>query len=166
MKEFESLAEFATHLVELQAAEALALHKGLDRVAALIQGTAKGEIGHYQEASGPFPEWADLAESTEAEKARLGYPSDAPLLRTGGLRDSIERETEGFEAIIGSTDPVMEYQEFGTPNIPPRPVIGPAAFNNQHKIEEIVVAAAVSGLVGTDVIHPSLGYDLDVIAKK
>jgi phage gpG-like protein len=166
MREFESMADFSTHLVKMVAAEAIALHRGLDKAAQLIENTAKAEIGHYQEAAGPFQDWAQLADSTEAEKARLGYPSDAPLLRTGGLRDSIQHETEGFEAIIGSTDPVMEWQEFGTNTIPPRPVIGPAAFTTQEKVQEILGAAVVNGFVGSDVIHPSLGYDMEIKATK
>lgn len=162
MKEFNSLAEFSTHLVQLAAAEALALHRGLDKAAVLIENSAKAEIGMYQPAVGPFPEWAPLADSTEEEKARLGYPLDAPLLRTGDLRESIQHETVAFEAIIGSTSPIMAYQEFGTEKIPPRPVIGPAAFMNQEEIQAIVGSAAISGIIGEDVIHSSLGYDMDI----
>ena len=164
MREFDSLAKFAEHLVMLQAAEAIALHKGLNHVAVLIEKTAKSEIGHYQDEVGPFAKWEPLAESTEADKAKKGYPLDAPLLRTGDLRDSITHETEGFEAIIGSTSKIMEYQEFGTKNIPPRPVIGPAAFRNQKQIQGIIGVAAVSGLTGVDAIHPSLGYELNIKA--
>lgn len=162
MKNFNSLAEFASHLVVLETSEAIALHKGLDHVAKLIEKTAKSEIGHYQDAVGPFPAWADLADSTEAEKSRLGYPVDAPLLRTGELRESITHETHGFVAIIGSKSKIMEYQEFGTKNIPPRPVIGPAAVRNQENIQKIVGAAAVSGLVGGELIHPLMGYNMDI----
>lgn len=166
VKNFNSLADFATHLVMLETAEVVALHKGIDHVAVLIEKTAKSEIGNYQNAVGPFSEWAELADSTEAEKARKGYPSDAPLLRTGDLRESITHETEGLRAIIGSTSKIMEYQEFGTSRIPPRPVIGPAAFRNQEAIQEIVGSAAVTGLIGGDLIHPSLGYDMDITTKK
>ena len=162
MRDFNSLAEFGAHLVTLQAAESLALHKGLDQVARLVEKTAKDEIGQYQPAIGPFPEWAPLAASTEAEKARMGFPLDAPLLRTGEMRDSIQHETNGFEAIVGSTDDKMVYHEFGTDKIPPRPVIGPAAFSNQEKIQEILGTAVVSGFIGGNVIPPSLGYDLDI----
>lgn len=162
MKDFNSLAEFSMHLIQLVAAETLALHRGLEQAAVLIEKSAKAEIGIYQPQVGPFPAWAPLAESTEAEKARLGYPLDAPLLRTGDLRESIQHETQGFEAVIGSISPIMAYQEFGTPTIPPRPVIGPAAFMNQEKIQAIVGLAVVSGMIGADIIHPSLGYDMEI----
>lgn len=161
--EFQSLGEFATHLLMLQAAVVVELNRGLDHVAKAIEDTAKSEIGEYQPAVGPFQDWAPLAESTEAEKARLGYPADAPLLREGDLRNSIERDVQGLEAVVGSKSDIAVYQEFGTAKIPPRPVIGPAAFRNGKKIQKILGAATVSGLLGGGVrIHRLLGYDMDI----
>ena len=52
----------------------------------------------------------------------------------------------------------MEYQEFGTATIPPRPVLGPAVVHNREVIMELLGGAVVNGMVGRDVIHPSLGY--------
>ena len=161
MHEFESLAKFAEHLMMLKAAEAIALHKGLNHVAVLIEKTAKSEIGHYQPEVGPFQDWAPLADSTEAEKSRLGYPTGAPLLRDGNLRDSIEHEINGLEAVIGSKSDIAAYQEFGTATIPPRPFIGPAAFRNKKNIEKTLGGAVVTGIVGGSLIHPSLGYNID-----
>lgn len=159
MREFDSLAQFAEHLAAVSVAVVVAEQRALEKVAQLVENTAKDEIGHYQEAAGPFPAWDDLADSTEAEKARLGYPVDAPLLRTGDLRDSIQHEVSGADAVIGSKSDVMEWQEFGTSRIPARPVIGPAAFRNKEKIQRIIGAAAVEGLTGGEVIHHALGYD-------
>src|SRR5574340_1454777 len=124
MREFDSLAKFAEHLAVASVSIAVAEHKALEQCARLVEKTAKESIGEYQPESGPFPSWAPLADSTEAEKARLGYPVDAPLLREGDLRDSIEHEVEGLEAVIGSKSEIAEYQEFGTEHIPPRPFIG------------------------------------------
>lgn len=84
---------------------------------------AKSLIG--QELS----EWPALAESTVAEKERLGYTGAVsatdPLLRTGELRDSIKADAElspgGAIGMVGSNDPIAEYQELGTSRIPPRP---------------------------------------------
>lgn len=162
MREFGSFGAFAAHLLELELAETIALHKGLEVVGQHVEATAKAEIGEYQAELGPFPAWQELADSTEAEKARLGYPSGAPLLRTGELRDSIGHEVGRMEAIIGSTSDVMVYQELGTPTIPPRPVLGPAALHNKETIEAILGAAAVSGLIGGERIHSALGYDFGV----
>lgn len=162
MKEFSSALAFAEHLVIVEQQIRVTAHKGLDAAARIIERDAKHQIGQYQAAVGPFPEWADLADSTEAEKARLGYPVDAPLLREGDLRDSIEREVDGLEAVVGSKSDIAEYQEFGTAKIPPRPFIGPAAFKNKEKIQGILGAAVVAGLTGGEVVHESLGYDLEI----
>lgn len=158
---FESLAGFASHLLTLQAAEALALRDGLDKAAAAVEATAKSEIGVYQDAVAPFPAWADLSEYTEREKERLGYPLDAPLLRTGELRDSISHEVSGLEAAIGTPSQVMVYQELGTDTIPPRPVLGPAAIRNEDTIQRILGRAAVTGLLGGASVPRGLGYDFD-----
>jgi hypothetical protein len=159
MRQFGSLGQFAAHLLTLQVAEVVALRKGLELCAKHVERTAKDEIGFYQQAVGPFPDWAPLADSTEAEKARLGFEPDAPLLRTGGLRDSIGHEVGALEAVVGSTSDVMVYQELGTPTIPPRPVLGPAAIHNADRIKRILGDAAVAGLIGADQIHSALGYD-------
>lgn len=161
MREY-SLGEFAVKLIELQAAEVIALQHGLEKVSKLVEQTAKAEIGQYQDAIGPFPAWAPLADSTEAQKARMGYPADAPLLATGEMRDSIEHSVHDLEAEIGSNSDKMVWQELGTDKIPPRPVLGPAAYRQRHKIERILGHAAVTGLLGGTGITPSLGYDYEV----
>ena len=124
-----------------------------------IENTAKNKIGHYQSESGPFQEWPELADSTKADRLNKGYDPDEPLLREGTLRDSIQHEVGGLEAVIGSKSDIAAYQEFGTNRIPPRPFIGPAAFENKEKIERIIGEAAVAGIVGGRLIHPGLGYD-------
>lgn len=157
--EFKSLGDLALHLAALPAMQVVELQHGLEKCAKKIEQTAKDEIGHYQQAAGPFPAWADLADSTEQEKASKGYPVDAPLLRTGEMRDSITHEVHGLEAVVGSKNKKLFYNELGTLTIPPRPVIGPAAFRNMGFILRTIGHAAVSGLVGGERIHPSLGYD-------
>lgn len=145
VKEF-SLASFSTHLAEMAVNTILSLNVGLHAAANVIEKDAKEKIGHYQDDSGPFPAWEPLADSTEEEKDRLGYPLNAPLLREGDLRDSIQHEVHMLEAIVGSKSPIAAYQEFGTDRIPPRPFIGPAAFENKEKIEGLLGAATVRGL--------------------
>jgi HK97 gp10 family phage protein len=158
VREFESVLAFAEHLVVLKHE----LHKhtehGLEKALQIIQTDAEQQIGHYQEAAGRFPEWAPLADSTEAEKARLGYPADAPLLREGDLQHSFSHEVEGNEGIVGSTDPTMVYHEFGTSKMPPRPVMGPAVFNNRNKVEKIIGRALVEAIVDGEVVS-ELGAD-------
>lgn len=158
--EFSSLGSLALHLMAAQAAEVAALERGLEKCARRIEQTARDEIGHYQSAAGPFPHWDDLADSTEQDKSTHGYPVSAPLLRSGEMRDSITHTVHGLEAVIGSTDKKLAYHEFGTSRIPPRPVMGPAAFRNKEFIQRTIGRAAVQGLVGGSAIHPSLGYNM------
>ena len=159
MVEFKTLGDLALHFASLPAQQVIELQHGLEVCARKIEKTAKDEIGHYQDAAGPFPAWAELADSTEQDKAAHGYPVDAPLLRSGEMRDTITHEVHGLEAVIGSTDPKMVYHEFGTSKMPPRPVMGPAAFRNKDFVLKVIGKAVMSGLVGGERIHPSLGYE-------
>lgn len=138
MKQFKSFGAFATHLAKTAALGHEVTHHMAKTAGEEIQKTAKGEIGFYQTGISPFPDWAPLAESTEAEKARLGYEPDAPLLRTGEMRDSIEVMVEGSEAVVGTNDEKMKWHEYGTEKMPPRPVLGPAAhFSTKRNLTMI-----------------------------
>lgn len=55
----------------------------------------------------------------------------------------------GLDAVIGSEQDVMTYQELDTVNIPPRPVLGPAALQNRRTIERILGHATASAIAGT-----------------
>ncbi len=148
MKEFATFGQFAHHLEKLAVVGHEVIHHAADQAGQLVEETAKAEIGHYQPSAGPFPAWAPLADSTEAEKVRLGYPAGAPLLRTGELRDSISHTTKGDRTVIGSTDQRMVYHEFGTNRIPPRPVLGPALFRNKTHIANGLGKIALAWLAG------------------
>jgi len=136
--------------------------KALKEAAERIKKTAQDEIGFYQPAIGPFEAWADLAESTEQDKSRLGFPTNAPLERTGKMRDGITAEAEGMEAIIGSKDETLAFHEFGTEKMPPRPVLGPAVVHNEKFIKRIIGTAAVDAICGGGAVHRSLGYTRDI----
>lgn len=162
MKEFGSLAAFASHLVTLQASVALEAHRGLKEVAEAITITAKGEIGAYQQAIGPFPAWAQLAESTMADRVAKGYTPDDPLLRDGKMRDSVSNEVASLEAVVGSDSDIAVYQELGTDKIPPRPFLGPAVIHSHEVIKRVLGAALARGVLGGGSIPASLAYDHDV----
>lgn len=157
--EFNSLNSLALHFAAAAAAEVACLEHGLELCARRVEAVAKAEIGHYQQGIGPFPGWNDLAESTEESKAKHGYPANAPLEATGEMGDSITHVRNGLEAVIGATDPKMFYHEFGTPRIPPRPVMGPSVLRSREYIRRTIGAAAVEGLIGGRLIHAALGYD-------
>jgi phage gpG-like protein len=157
--EFKDLGSLALHMASQEVALLASLHAGLEQCAVRVEQVAKAEIGHYQSGIGPFPAWADLADSTEAQKAKMGYPADAPLEATGEMRDSITHTTHMLETVIGSTDVKMFYHEFGTPKMPARPVMGPAVLRSKEYIRRVLGLATVSGMIGGVGIHKSLGYD-------
>ncbi|MBB5189604.1 HK97 gp10 family phage protein [Silvimonas terrae] len=162
MKQLSSLGELAEVFTKNTLGMMVTMQAGLEKAAVVVEKDAKQRIGEYQEAEGPFPAWAELSDSTKEDRARQGYTENDPLLRSGDLQRSIEHEVGYTEAVIGSKSPVAAYQEFGTYRIPPRPFLGPAAFHNKKRIQRILGAAMVSGLVGGSPVHALLGYDGDV----
>jgi phage gpG-like protein len=156
---FNSLGALALHMAAQEVALLASLHAGLEKCAKKVEKTARDEIGHYQSGIGPFPAWADLADSTEEQKSKNGYPAGAPLLASGDMQGSITHTTHTLEAVIGSTDEKMIYHEFGTLKIPARPVMGPAILRNKEYIRRVLGMATVTGLVGGSMIHASLGYN-------
>lgn len=149
MQDFDDIGAFITHLSRREAAMHAAMRAGLEHALLVIQIKAKAEIGHYQPAVADFPAWAPLAASTEAEKAKLGAPPGAPLLRFGGLRDSFRHEVLLYdEGAVGSIDPTLVFHEFGTATMPPRPVMGPAVVESRKEIERILGRAIVAGVLG------------------
>lgn len=87
-------------------------------VAPLLAASMREQFGHA-------PPLQDLAQSTQIERAQLGYEPNEPLIRTHSLQESyVDDVFEGDNGIIafaGSRDPIALYQEEGTATIPPRP---------------------------------------------
>jgi HK97 gp10 family phage protein len=147
-REFESLEAFALHIVMVEAAWRTRRREALNEAAKIIKEDAREQIGEYQPAAGNYPAWEQLAESTEDEKARVGAPPDAPLYRFGDLQKSFRSTLVGHnEVIVGSTDPNMDWHEFGTDKMPPRPVLGPALFKNIEDIRALLGAEAMDTIV-------------------
>lgn len=114
----------------------------VERACQLIQKKAKAAIGREHEM------WAPLAPSTIEDKARKGFKTPAPLLRTGAMRDSIEYTVRGNEGAVGSNDPVAVYQELGTSRIPPRSFLVSSAIASEHRIHRMAAAATIAALSG------------------
>lgn len=149
MKSFDNLGSFIAHMAAVEASIMVHAERGLKKSAMVVEKTAKDELGTYQQAVGPFPAWSPLAEATKEDRARHGFTPDDPLMRDGTLiRDSIEHEVHGHEAVIGSKEDVAAYQEFGTERIPPRPFMGPAVIHSKKKIEQIMGHGLVKAIVG------------------
>lgn len=142
-----TLDGFIRRMVAARSALPAAETRGLRRGAELIAREAKDLIGTE------YAGWVALADSTIAEKQRLGYAGHVsatdPLLRTGELRASIQVSAHGYEANVGTNDPVAEYQEFGTGRIPARPFMAPAAYRagaHAARAAGLEVAHVIAGL--------------------
>ena len=152
-RHFGSLTHLAAHLAGVAAAQHQMEAKALERCAKLVETRAKAKLGEYQDAAGPFAAWAQLADSTNADRERQGYAADEPLLRTGALRDSVGHAVKDSVAHVGSDSDVAVYQELGTKNMPPRSFLGGALAESLEEVREIVGESAVAALVGEQVFN-------------
>jgi hypothetical protein len=148
MKEFKSFGAFAAHLERLAAVSPEVKHHALDKSAEEIQSTARGMIGEYQAAIGPYPAWEELADSTQAERARLGYSENDPGYRSGAMQRSIERKVEGSDAVVGSNDQDLVWFDQGTVKQPPRAVLGAAAIHSRPRVMRIIGETVFAWLGG------------------
>ena len=154
MREFDlfRFAEFVAHDLphDVQRARERALEVG----AQIIQKEARRVIGTYDYG------WEQLAESTQADREKKGYPANEPLLRSGEMRDSIHYQiiAKGHLAEIGSDSDVAVYQELGTSTIPARPFLAGAAVKTEKQIKKVVrqmVGGAVAGhrSIEAEILH-------------
>lgn len=157
--ELANLMELAVEMeVAAEVLEVKANKASLRQAARVVLADARGQIGAYQPAVGAYPAWEPLAESTEEEKARIGAPAEAPLERFGALKKSFKSDAPTEYSIeFGSDDPVMEYHEFGTVKMPPRPALGPALLKRINQVQQIFGSNAVRAIIGGQ----RLGYRFD-----
>lgn len=148
-----SLLGFIEHLARFEMRLHEESHRGLDHAARIVEEEAKHEIGHYQEAAGPFAAWAELADSTKEDRAKKGFTENDPGLRTGQMRESIGRAVEVPEAVVGSNDDKLIWFELGTSKQPPRSVLGTAVIHKEHQVRAVLGGAVVSALIGRDVFQ-------------
>lgn len=144
--------EFAGLLAGIVAEVENAVHEGLEKATKIVQREAKAELGRYQDAAGPFPAWAELADSTKDDRVRHGYPENEPGLRSGGMRDSIERNVQGRTGRVGSNDDKMVYFELGTPKQPPRSVLAGALIRKEDEVAKVIGHHFVGHLFGEQVV--------------
>ena len=150
-----SLLGFAAKLTELTVVVHEESKHALERAAVIVEKEAKASVGTYQDEAGPFAAWAELADSTKADRLRQGFSENDPELRTGEMRDSIEHTVimDGFsgEAHVGSDDEILEYQELGTSKMPPRSILGGALFREADAVVEIIGSSVYGALIGKEV---------------
>ncbi len=159
MGEF-TLLGFVEHLAAMTVEIEHETHEGLEEAARIVELEAKASIGHYQNVSGPFAQWAELAEATKDDRVAQGFTENDPGLRTGKMRDSIEHRVEGHEAEVGSDDANLEYFELGTSKQPPRSVLGGALFRRSREVTEVIGRYYVAALTGQRVLGGSLPIEL------
>ena len=113
------------------------------RSCVLVQQAAQERLGEYHGVAGPYAAWQQLAASTQAERARLGFAPNKPLLRTGDLGYSIEFCIVGDTGHVGSDSQIAVYQELGTSTIPARSFLGAAAFTKSPQVRRIFLTALI-----------------------
>lgn len=155
MRDF-TLAGFLAHISAMAAKMHREMHHALERAAVVVETEAKAELGTYQDQAGPFAGWAELADSTKADRVAQGYTENEPGLRSGEMRDGIGHHVEMTgvmtgEAQIGSNDDKMLWFELGTANQPPRSALGGALVRKSDEVTKIIGHGAVKGLVGEGV---------------
>lgn len=96
-----------------------------------------------KEIFGHDPPLQTLADATQTERVRIGFTPNDPLVRTGELRDSVEHDTDGTIAGVGSSNFLAPIHEFGTAHIPPRP-----AFKLGFEAAYEYVQRIWSGIIG------------------
>lgn len=153
MRDFGSLGAFAAHLAAAGAQIVADEADALDRAARIVQNEAKGSLGEYQPQSGPFAAWAPLAPATIADRVSKGFAADEPELRTGRMRETIEYtvlplQGSTREAEIGSDDDVLMFQELGTPNMPPRSIMGGAGARVADQVARELGRGTIELLTG------------------
>jgi hypothetical protein len=103
---------------------------GIDSIDAAVRVGISENFEGERSAAGM---WAQLAPSTQVQRAALGYgPAHKILVRTGNYRADFvspggehsvqfERTSEGWRVVVGSNDKRVPWLEGGTARIPPRP---------------------------------------------
>jgi hypothetical protein len=153
MKKFTSLTQFAEYLSKLEPIGEEHKVAALEAIGKYVKEKAQSKFGIYQDAVGEFPKWEELEDSTQEQRVRLGFSPNDPLYRTGELMNSIDYNVEPNKVQIGSANPIMEWQEFGTATIPPRPVLGAAMYESVEEIKKILSLMMVNWLTGEKKIN-------------
>lgn len=164
MRAFGSLDQFVAHLAsvarEIPKRQSLALRDGGE----VIQKEARAEIGTLQSRAGPFGAWPELSPRTQQERVKAGYSPNDPLRRSGALRDHIELNHDGKQAVVGvpsemvgsgtDADPIRNIgdvaiaMELGTDRVPARSFLGRSAFVKGHEAVGAMASVLTDAISG------------------
>lgn len=123
-------------------------HEALKHACVTVLVEAQTSLGEYQQASGPFAAWPQLAAATMEDRQRKGYTPDEPLHRSGDMRRSLEWTIKGHVGHVGTDNPYAEFMELGTTKVPARSFLGAAAFRKEYVIHKMFAKAAANVLGG------------------
>ena len=131
------LFTLATRLMKWDANIEATQRRRLDRAGRMVVGEINEAIGTYKYG------WPPLSPATIARKKN----GDTPLLETGKLRDSYGHNVVDRESVdVGSNDPRATWFEQGTPRMPPRPVLGPAAIAKEKAVVAVLESDVIKQL--------------------
>src|ERR1700730_3668817 len=116
-----NLAGLAAKLALAEADVRLAREVICEKACQTLVDEAKRVIGTYDE----IPPWPPLAESTKAERERLGFAI------------TYNMDVDGREAYVGSDNPKAVWHEWGTGRIPPRPFLGAALAAKEKELQKM-----------------------------
>ena len=154
--EFKDLDAFLAFLPREIEHQRGALQRTLVKSSSMLFAKARGLYGKH-------PPLADLADSTQAQRAGIsGITTDEPLFRTGSLlRDHLETRVtriersgnyEHAESGVGTQEIINAYHEHGYINartgrpVPPRPVFLLTAQESEHEIVEMFSKSVLQAL--------------------
>lgn len=124
------------------------LESALKSVGEKIVETAKGKIGQYQPSIDKYPAWKKLKpETVKRKKGNSAFSitsGDNPLIREGKLKEAIKLDDSSISKgeiyidVKGAEYGIVH--EFGSPkkNIPPRPYLRPAIYENKDEIKDSI----------------------------
>lgn len=149
MAERVTLDQLARRFVAAPAKFHVSVNLAMVQAAILVRDTAVKKFGTYQPAVGEYPAWEPLKPETVARKEAAGSAGDDPLIGhyagkrsnkawPAPLRMTISMHVEDWVAQVGSDDPLAEYHEYGTVNIPPRPFLRPSLFEKAEEVHALV----------------------------
>lgn len=98
-----------------------------------VKDELRHRFGVYPTQTGSFPAWKRLKYGTRWARIKQGFDEDAPLLRSGFLRDSyqVDRDESGHPQ-LSSGLPEAAAHELGDDHVPQRSTVG-IAFEKRER---------------------------------
>lgn len=146
MANFGSLLDFVSFLTKSVVTYDVIQREQMERATSIVQDEAKRVIGTYDYG------WPELAPSTQQSRVSQGFSANEPGLRTGEMRDSIEKTVHRpfgghMEGEVGSNEDKLVYFELGTSKQPPRSVLMEAAVHVEKEVVKILGEGAVKPIL-------------------